>query len=287
MERKRISITLLTTVVVIVLSLTALNSLSITSAQTSASPQPFFVGMQEDMPNYNYFDLASNTIWKSDVIGGNFETLSGVDFTGAAIPWLASNWTQPQEFHYNIINPTTSAGVKTGQIQFTSTGSLTGYNVTVNIRQGVTFTDGTPMNASDVVFSYFAERYGTTYSGTATTIPFDVFGNGYLTFQEMQLSIHYMGTYSVKFTMWSAYGEFYLTTLGGAIVIPMHIWGNHLVTSGIPDVTNSTLYVNPQTGVTNGIVDTHWNNDPAATIGTGPWYYSSGVQFAFRIEKPY
>ncbi len=287
MERKRISITLLTTVVVIVLSLTALNSLSITSAQTSASPQPFFVGMQEDMPNYNYFDLASNTIWKSDVIGGNFETLSGVDFTGAAIPWLASNWTQPQEFHYNIINPTTSAGVKTGQIQFTSTGSLTGYNVTVNIRQGVTFTDGTPMNASDVIFSYFAERYGTTYSGTATTIPFDVFGNGYLTFQEMQLSIHYMGTYSVKFTMWSAYGEFYLTTLGGAIVIPMHIWGNHLVTSGIPDVTNSTLYVNPQTGVTNGIVDTHWNNDPAATIGTGPWYYSSGVQFAFRIEKPY
>ena len=287
MERKKISVAILTTAIVFILALTAFSSLTVTFAQTTESPQPFYVGMQDDMPNYNYFDLASNTVWKEYVIGGDFETLSGVDFSGAAIPWLASNWTQPQEFHYNILNPTTISGVNTGQIQFTSTGSLTGYNVTVNIRQGVTFTDGTPMNATDVIFSYFAERYGTTYSGTATTIPFDVFGNGYLTFQELQLSLHYVNEYTVKFTMWNAYGEFYLTTLGGALIIPMHIWKDHLVTSGVPDVTNGTLYINPQTGVTNGVVDTHWNTDPAATIGTGPWYYSSGVQFAYRIEKPY
>ncbi len=289
MERKSIFVSLLTTAVVLVFVLTALNSLSVTFAQTPESPQPLFIGMQEDMPNYNFFDLGSNTVWKAYAFGDwNFEALSGVDFSGAAVPWLASNWTQPQQFHYNIVNPTTnSAGIKSGQIQFSSTGGLTGYNVTVNIRHGVTFTDGTPMNATDVVFSYFAERYGTTYSGTATTTPFDVFGNGFLTFQEEQLSVHYVNEYTVKFTMWNTYGEFYLTTLGGAIIIPMHVWDSHLVTSGVPDITNGTVYVNPQTGVTNGIVDTHWNTDPAATIGTGPWYYSSGVQFAYRIEKPY
>ncbi|MCL4447464.1 MAG: ABC transporter substrate-binding protein [Candidatus Thermoplasmatota archaeon] len=288
MERKKISVTLVTTAIVFVMTLTALNSLTVAFAQTTESPQPLFIGMQDDMPNYNNFDLASNTVWKSYVYGQmNFESLSGVDFNGAAIPWLANNWTQPQTFNYNIQNPTTnSAGIKSGQIQFSSTGSLTGYNVTVYIRHGITFTDGTPMNATDVIFSYYVERYGTTFSGTATQVPFDVFGNGFLTFQEMQLSIHYVNAYTVKFTMWNAYGEFYLNSLADA-VIPMHIWKTHLVTSGVPDVTNGTLYINPQTGATNGIVDTHWNTDPAATIGTGPWYYSSGVQFAYRIEKPY
>lgn len=289
MERKKISVAMFTAAIVFVLILSAFSTLSFSSAQTTETPQPLFIGMQDDMPNFNYFDLASNTVWKAYAFGDwNFETLSGVDFSGAAVPWLASNWTQPQQFHYNILNPTTnSAGIKSGSIQFSSSGTLTGYNVTVNIRHGVTFTDGTPMNASDVVFSYFAERYGTTFAGTATTVPFDVFGNGFLTFQEMQLSIHYINAYTVQFTMWNPYGEFYLTTLGGAIIIPMHIWQSHLVTAGVPDVTNGTVYTNPATGVTNGIVDTHWNTDPAATIGTGPWYYSSGVPFAYRIEKPY
>jgi ABC-type transport system substrate-binding protein len=286
MNRRDILKPTIVVLLALILSITALSTLGNTFAQTTSTPQPLFIGLQEDMPNFNIFDLSSNTVWKTDVIGGNFETLAGVDFNGAAIPWLASNWSQPAQFHYNIVNATTVNGVNTGQIQFTSNGSNVGYNVTVNIRQGVTFTNGMPMNATDVVFSYFAERYGTTLAGTALTEPFDVFGNGYVTFQEMQMSIHYVNEYTVNFTMWNPYGEFYLTTLGDAYIIPMQLWESHLTLNGIPDVTNGTVYINPVTGVTNAVLNTQWNS-PEASIGTGPWEYTSGLNFSYRIETPY
>lgn len=286
MNKKAILEPTIVVLLALILSITALTTLGNTFAQTTSTPQPLYIGMQEDLPNFNIFDLSSNTVWKTDVIGGNFETLAGVDFNGAAIPWLASNWSQPAQFHYNIVNATTVNGVNTGQIQFSPNGSNVGYNVTVNIRQGVTFTNGMPMNATDVVFSYFAERYGTTLAGTALTEPFDVFGNGYVTFQEMQMSIHYVNAYTVNFTMWNPYGEFYLTTLGDAYIIPMQVWESHLTLQGIPDVTNGTIYLNPATGVTNAIVNTQWNN-PQASIGTGPWEYTSGLNFSYRIETPY
>ena len=49
------------------------------------------IAVQQDLPNFNYFDMTSNTEWKSKVIGWNFESLIGMDFDGAPYGLLATN----------------------------------------------------------------------------------------------------------------------------------------------------------------------------------------------------
>ncbi|MCK4443448.1 MAG: hypothetical protein KAW09_02820, partial [Thermoplasmata archaeon] len=52
-----------------------------------------YIAMQQDMPNFNNFDLASNTVWKDYVIGKfAFESLSNLDPEGNIFPGLAESW---------------------------------------------------------------------------------------------------------------------------------------------------------------------------------------------------
>ena len=210
------------------------------------------IAMQQDMPNFNPFDLASNTVWKSDVIGWNFESLMGMDYDGSAYPVLA----QKVDFDEKTMT------------------------ATIYLRHNVTFQDGTPMTAKDVIFSYFALRQGTTISGTTFTVPFDDNNDGTVSYSELANHIKYVNDYEIKISARQPYNYFFLGTLGVPI-IPEHIWKNHLV-----DVDGHGTSVDAH-GYTHGVIDVSWNSDPAATIGTGPWMYGGGVRDSYRIEVPY
>ena len=227
---------------------------------TAAAPQPatransgvLKIAMQQDMPNFNYFDLNSNTVWKSDVIGWNFESIMGMDEDGSAYPMLAKKVTFDEK-------------------------TLT---ATIYLRHNVTFQDGTPMTAKDVVFSYCALRQGTTVSGTTFTVPFDDNNNGVVSFSEIKNHVKYVNQYEVQISTRQPYSYFFLGTLGLPI-IPEHIWAKHLVS-----VKGQSTSVDSE-GYTAGIVNVAWNDNPEATIGTGSWMYAGGVKDSYRIEKPY
>ncbi len=210
-----------------------------------------YIAMQQDMPNYNYFDLASNTVWKDYVIGKfAFESLSSLDPDGNIFEGLAESWDFWE----------------------------TNLTVIVHLRQGVKFhdyaTSGEEMDADDVYFSYQALRHGTTLS-SAIIDAFDADGNGTAEAEEVDGLIDYDGdtvfegitildNHTLKMVMGKSYGQFFLATLGVAI-LPEHIWSSH---------TNA-----------DGTLNTFWSDDPAATIATGPFYYKEGEQDVYRIME--
>lgn len=206
-----------------------------------------YIAMQQDMPNFNSFDLASNTVWKDYVIGKFcFESLIGLDPAGNLYPALAES----TEFDQDV----------------------TPYQVNVTLKQGVLFHDGTEMTADDVVFSYMGLRDGTTLSSSIIDA-FDADGDGVANASEVDGTIdadlngEFEGVkkiddYNVTFVMAKPYGQFFLTTLGIAI-LPEHIW--------VPDNID-----------TEGRLDTLWSHEDA-TIGTGPFFYQEGEQDVYRI----
>ncbi len=205
-----------------------------------------YIAMQQDMPNFNYFDLASNTVWKDYVIGKFcFESLSGLDPAGNIFYNLAESW------------------------EFDDT--VTPYQVNVTLRQGVLFHDGTEMTADDVVFSYMALRDGTTLSSSIIDT-FDADGDGVANATEVDgeqdadgngefEGVKKIDDYNVTFVMAKPYGQFFLTTLGIAI-LPEHVWTDHVDSEGR--------------------LDTLWSHKDA-TIGTGPFYYQEGEADVYRI----
>lgn len=252
----------------IMVAIVFISGFSIMAHGTTVSPSQsgkgiLYLGQPDDITNFNYFDVASNTNWKADVLAWSFESLFIQDFDGNTIPLLAQNYT------LNLSNPNQPV-------------------VTITIRQGVYFIypiNGTPayeLTAKDVVFSYFALRYGTLYSGTLMTIPFDDNNDGVVEYNEMLHHVKYINEWTVQFSMRQVYGNFFLMTMNVPI-IPWKIWANHLKSDGIPGDNQSTV-VNPN-GSTAGIIDTSWNSDPLATMGTGPYYYAGGVAGSYRIEQ--
>ncbi|MGQ9587226.1 MAG: ABC transporter substrate-binding protein [Thermoplasmata archaeon] len=208
------------------------------SVRAAAADQPniLYIGMQQDIPDFNTWNLASNSVWKSNVINWGFEALVGLDFDGLPMPVLAESWTFDEP-------------------------SLTW---TFNIRQGVTFHDGSPMNADDVVFIYQHAREGTTYSANIINA-FDSDDDGKCSEAEMTAAVTKVDDYTVSMKMASPYGLF-LTTTAGVPILPKAIWEDHLTEDGLLDVL--------------------WN-DPKATIATGPWRYKEGEDNTYRIMEKY
>lgn len=202
------------------------------------------IAIQQDTPNFNYMDLASNSVWKKYVLGAwVFEAMTVTDPEGNLFPLLAKDWVFDE--------PTLT--------------------VTVELRSGVKFHDGVVMTADDVVFSYMANRDGTTYSSFIIDI-FDADGDGQCSADEVDGAIdsNSDGKFEgitkvddthVKFVMAKPYGQFFLQGLG-VPVLPEHIWADHLTAEGTIDVL--------------------WNTDEKATIGTGAFKYDSGVRNVFR-----
>ncbi|MEM0166373.1 MAG: ABC transporter substrate-binding protein [Thermoplasmata archaeon] len=259
---KKASKLFIATILVAIVFISGFSAISHGSTVTpNSSSGTLYIAMQQDMPNFNYFDLASNTVWKTDVIGWDWDSLFYMDYSGAAIPWLVTNYT------VNTTNPSEPS-------------------VTLHIRQGVYFVypvNGTPayeLTAKDVIFSYCVERYGTTFSGTPFLVPFDDNNDGIVEYNEIVHHVKYINQFTVQISMRQVYAQFFLDTLGIPI-IPWKVWANHIKPDGVPGDNQSTN-VTAQ-GYTAGVIDTSWNTDPMATMGTSIYYYVGGVPGSYRV----
>ena len=209
---------------------------TIARAEAADQPNILYIGMQQDIPDFNTWNLASNSVWKSNVLNWGFEGLVGLDFDGLPMPVLAQSWTFDE--------PTLTW--------------------TFTLRQGVTFHDGTPFTADDVLFIFQHAREGTTYASNIINA-FDANDDGACSAAEMTTAITKVDAYTVKMKMGSAYGLF-LTTTAGVPMMPKAIWENHLTTAGLLEVL--------------------WS-DKTATISTGPWKYKEGTASSYRIMEKY
>ena len=206
------------------------------AASAAGDEKTLYIAMQQDMPDFNNWNLASNSVWKANVIGWGFEGLSGIDQDMTYYPLLAESWTY-------------------------FSGNFTFW---IKIRQGVKFQDGTPLTADDVVFTFKMLRDGTVYTSNIVNA-FDVDEDGLVSQAEINAGVSKVDDLTVKMVLPRVYGQFVGVTLGIPIV-PKHIWENHVGSDGLADV--------------------RWN-DPAATIGTGPYMYKEGVAGSYRVMEKY
>ncbi|MGB2582002.1 MAG: ABC transporter substrate-binding protein, partial [Thermoplasmata archaeon] len=200
----------------LVMALMVLSAFAALPAKTvsaaAADEDVLYIAMQEDMDDFNNYNLASNSVWKYYVIGMGFESLSTADFDLRPIPLLADHWVFDE----------------------------TNLTVDIYLREGVKFhdhTDSVPriMTAEDVKFSYMMARNGTTYSGNM--IPaFDADENNIVNETELNDGITIIDPYHLRMVMAKPYGQFFSSTLGVPIV-PKHIWEEHVDIDNQVDVT--------------------------------------------------
>src|SRR2546426_1013976 len=172
------------------------------------------VGLQNDMTSMNYFDPATNTVWKAYMVAWGFESLLAHDQASLSYAFLA--------------DPAYGGG--NGW-----TVDASGFNVTVQIRSGVTFHDGVTMNADDVVFTY--QTLGWSTYNTFVTDPLwwpakkyplwnsTTFGGtcaGCLS----HVGIEKLSANQVVFHLTKSYALFFYLTMEIPI-IPRHIWKDH------------------------------------------------------------
>lgn len=185
--------------------LSAFAALPATPAAAAQGQGTLYLAMQQDIPDFNTWNLASNSVWKSYVINWGFESLAGLDYNMLPYPLLAESWEFDEP-------------------------NLT---VTLHIRQNVNFHDGTPMTADDVVFIYHAAREGKTYSSNIINA-FDIDQDGTVSQEEIEAGVQKVDDYTVRMVMPHPYGQFFSTTLGVPIM-PKHIWEDHLTEDGLLD----------------------------------------------------
>src|SRR4030042_411526 len=195
LSESRVSIVVLISVAVVVGGLVVPSDR--VAAQTS-DVRTLRIGMQQDIPDFNTWNLASNSVWKSNVINWGFEGLVGLDYDGLPMPVLAQGWTFDEP-----------------NLEWTFT-----------LRQGVTFHDGAPFTADDVLFVYTHARSGTTYTSDIVNA-FDANDDGLCSEAEMTAAITKVDNYTVKMKMGSPYGLF-LTSTAGIPMMPRAIWERHL-----------------------------------------------------------
>ena len=237
----------------IVMLLTVLSAFAAMPATQAAAEDSgtLYIAMQQDIPDFNNWNLASNSVWKANVINWGFESLSGLDYNMMPYYYLAESW----DFYQN------------------------NYTVIVHLREGVMFHDqpdygyeAEEMTAEDVVFTYHAARHGTTYASNIINA-FDTDGvevgqdefDGVVTQEEIEIGVWEIDDYTVGMKMGKPYGQFFTSTLGVPIV-PMSIWN-----------TEDGLNVD-------GTFNVLWN-DELATVGTGPWKYKEGESNIYRIME--
>ncbi len=265
-----------------------------------AGPNQLVVGLQNDMTTLNLFDPATNTVWKAYQLEYDFEALYTIDPSSSVYPDLANQSMISTATCQSVMGSTYVQAPYPGMCYDGGTGG-SGLNFTVFINPAVHFTDGTPMNASDVIFSYQTLAWSTlassiyqalwfpqpiaplwnstTYGGSCKApagmqyacmshiAVFGVSGNQYaVRFQLLPVPITGQATPG-------AYALFFTTTLSTSI-IPEHIWAGHI---------DPTAQANYSSSTSAAVSDT-WDRSIdfsystlAATIGTGPFELTSWV----------
>jgi len=226
-----------------------------------------YVGVAQDLPDLNIFNLASNAVAKTTILQWCFEGLAGIDQSMLPYPRLAESWQYNEQT----------------------------LEVVVTLRQGVLFSDGTSMTADDVVFTYNSLRAGTVYS-SALVNAFDQDLDGSLSYWEMDSAVVGIDDTKVLLRLAHPYGQFFSTTMCIPI-IPKHVWIDHLDNYGIVDVLWSDLATTTGTGpfaYVSGVQDQYrvlqkyqgyWGKD--TTTPSGSWLYPPNVdRLVFRIYWP-
>jgi peptide/nickel transport system substrate-binding protein len=188
------------------------------NAKAAQEGETLYLAMQQDMPDFNTWNLASNSVWKQNVIGFAFESLAGLDFNMLPYELLAEDWTFDEDT----------------------------LEVVITLREGVLFHNGEEMTADDVVFTYVHAREGGTYASNIINA-FDDDGDGTVSLAEIQAAVVKVDDYTVSMTMATPYGQFFTNTLGIPIV-PMSVWEDHTN----EDQTFDTLWNNPDATIGTG-----------------------------------
>ncbi len=251
------------------------------------------VGLQLDMPNLDYFDVATNTIWKGYQLQFNWEPLFTFDPDYALYADLAD------PARGGTACPAGSVGGPGYCVD------ASGLNITVYIRSGVTFTNGQPMTADDVIFTYQSLGWSTfangiskgiwwpapkfplwnsTANGGTCTVPA---GLPYACSSHVGVTKIDSTTVKFWFTphnlpggILGGYSLAFYDTLDIAI-IPSGVWKNHMTAAGLANYSDSTGGV--VTDTWDRSIDTTYGSGMTqsdATVGTGPFMLTSWAKNA-------
>lgn len=246
------------------------------------------VGLQLDMPNLDYFDVATNTIWKGYQLQFNWEPLFTFDPDYALYADLAD------PARGGTACPAGSVGGPGYCVD------ASGLNITVYIRSGVTFTNGQPMTADDVIFTYQSLGWSTyangiskgiwwpapkfplwnsTANGGTCTVPA---GLPYAC--SSHVGVTKIDSTTVKFWFTphnlpggivGGYALAFYDTLDMPI-IPLQVWKTHMLASGLANYSDSSG--GPVTDTWDRSIDTAYGagmTQSDATVGTGPFMLTS------------
>src|SRR5207249_3388601 len=208
-------------------------TLSSPNAAAASSRTNLVIGLQNDMVNLNPFDPSTNSVWKAYQTQYNFETLFTYD----------PNY----QLYADLADPAAACPALTTVAIPGSCIDPSKLNVTVNLRTGVTFTDGQPFTADDVVFGYQTLPWSTLATDIVSAIWWDhpvaplwnsTANGGTCSAAKCvsHLGIFKTGNLQVRFQLTphtvpgvtnGGYALVFYDTLAGAI-IPSGIWKNHL-----------------------------------------------------------
>jgi len=149
------------------------------------------IALQADMEDMNPWNPDTNSVWKSNQIGWNFEGLMAYNPDFELYPVLA-------------------ADSATGPNGADAWISADGMNITIQLKHGVTFHDGTEMDSQDVVFSYQTLAWGLFQ----TQVLGPLYWNDGTTFTRYdggvtKIGVEANGSYAVDFHLTGPYAMFW------------------------------------------------------------------------------
>src|SRR5256712_86075 len=237
------------------------------AAAVAGSKDALTVGLQNDMVNPNYFDTATNSVWKQYHVEFNFEGLFSHD---------------PDFTTFNVLSDPTRGG------SACPAGSLpsgpgycidsTGFGVTVYIHNNATFTNGQALTADDVVFTFQTLPWSTYQLGIFNAVWSDT--QKYPLWNATtgcsgakcvsHIGVTKIDATTVKFHLSKTYALFFYDTMEIPI-IPSGLWKNHLGTWPQLNLSDPSSHL---TDTFDNSIDTTYNGLDAAT-GSGPFKLTS------------
>src|SRR5467141_3672160 len=262
------------------------------AAAVAGSKDTLTVGLQNDMVNPNYFDTATNSVWKQYHVEFNFEGLFSHD---------------PDFTTFNVLSDPARGG------SVCPAGSLpsgpgycidsTGFGVTVYIHNNATFTNGQALTADDVVFTFQTLPWSTYQLGIfnavwSDTVKYPLWNatTGCTGAKCVShIGITNIDATTVKFHLSKTYALFFYDTMEIPI-IPWGLWKNHLGTwpqlnLSDPASRLTDTFENSIDTTYNGIDAatgsrpfklTSWTHNADATIDVSPSYWGKGQSHTWR-----
>ena len=244
--------------------------LFVVQAQTASAASirdTLVVGLQNDMVNPNYFDPATNSVWKQYHVEFNFEGLFSHD---------------PDFTTFSVLSDPSKGGTSCPSGSVGGPGYCidgTGKVVTVYLRSNATFTNGQQLTADDVVFTFQTLPWSTYQLSVLNaiwyTIPSFPLWNATACGTSPKCMSHVgvvkIDSTTVAFHLAKTYALFFYDTMEVPI-IPSVLWRTHM--AAWPQLNLSAPSGPRLTDSFDNSIDLTYNGLDAAT-GTGPFKLTS------------